>query len=67
MKHVPFNLERDFCGDRPGGGDAQHADCAPFSAVKSVKELIAFAKARPGQINFASPGVGSTAHLAMNC
>ncbi|MPZ42474.1 MAG: tripartite tricarboxylate transporter substrate binding protein [Betaproteobacteria bacterium] len=36
----------------------------PSLPVKSVKELIALAKARPGAINFASSGVGSTAHLA---
>ncbi len=36
----------------------------PSVAAKSVKELIALAKARPGSINFASAGSGSTAHLA---
>ena len=33
--------------------------------VKTVKELIAAARARPGQINFASAGSGSSSHLAM--
>ncbi|MDO8631425.1 MAG: tripartite tricarboxylate transporter substrate-binding protein, partial [Phycisphaerales bacterium] len=32
--------------------------------AKTVKELIAFAKARPGQLLYASPGVGSPQHLA---
>ena len=36
----------------------------PSLPVKSVKALIALAKARPGAVNFASAGVGSTAHLA---
>ena len=36
----------------------------PSTPAKTVKELIALAKARPGQITFASPGVGSTNHLA---
>lgn len=36
----------------------------PSVPAKSVKDLIAMAKARPGAINFASSGVGSTAHLA---
>ena len=33
--------------------------------VKSVKDLIAYAKARPGQINYASSGSGASSHLAM--
>lgn len=32
--------------------------------VRSVKELIALAKARPGELNYASFGIGSAAHLA---
>lgn len=36
----------------------------PSLPVKSVKELIAFAKAKPGQVGFAGSGSGSTPHLA---
>jgi len=36
----------------------------PSVPVKSVKELIALAKAKPGELNYASSGVGSTNHLA---
>ncbi len=35
----------------------------PSVPAKSVKELLALAKAKPGAINFASSGTGSTAHL----
>jgi tripartite-type tricarboxylate transporter receptor subunit TctC len=36
----------------------------PAMPVQTVPEFIAYAKARPGQINFASPGNGSVIHLA---
>jgi tripartite-type tricarboxylate transporter receptor subunit TctC len=36
----------------------------PSLPVKSVKELIAVAKARPGAVNFASAGAGTTTHMS---
>jgi tripartite-type tricarboxylate transporter receptor subunit TctC len=36
----------------------------PSLPVKNVKELIALAKARPGEISYASPGTGNSSHLA---
>ena len=36
----------------------------PSVPAKTIAELIAYAKANPGRINFGSPGVGSTGHLA---
>lgn len=35
----------------------------PSVPVNSVKELLAFAKSRPGQLNFASAGIGTNAHI----
>jgi tripartite-type tricarboxylate transporter receptor subunit TctC len=36
----------------------------PSLPVANIAELIAYAKANPGKINFGSPGIGSTGHLA---
>ncbi len=64
-KNLNYNLERDF---QPVGLVAS----APFILVvhpsvpvKSVKELVALARSRPGQLSFASTGNGSTPHLTM--
>jgi len=37
----------------------------PSMPVKSLNDLIALAKARPGQINFATGGIGSSPHMSM--
>ncbi len=36
----------------------------PGLPANSIKELVALAKARPGQLNYASPGVGTLGHLS---
>ena len=36
----------------------------PSLPVKSIREFVAFAKARPGQLTYASGGIGSSSHLA---
>ena len=37
----------------------------PSLPVKTAQEIIAYAKERPGQLNYGSPGVGTPHHLAM--
>ena len=62
---LPFDVVRDFA---PISLAAEINNCLavhPSLPVKTVKELIAFAKARPGQLNYASGGVGSAQHIPM--
>ena len=39
----------------------------PSLPANNVKELVALAKAKPGELNFASSGIGAAAHLTMGC
>jgi tripartite-type tricarboxylate transporter receptor subunit TctC len=43
---------------------ADVVDVTPSLPIKTIPELIAYAKANPGALNFASSGVGSTLHVA---
>jgi tripartite-type tricarboxylate transporter receptor subunit TctC len=62
---LPFNPEKDFTYI---GGMARFPLALvvnPNFPAKTVKEFIAYAKANPGKLNYASPGNGSPHHLAM--
>ena len=62
---LPYDVARDYA---PISLAAIIRNCLvvhPSLPVKSVKELIALAKARPGQLNYASGGVGSAQHVPM--
>jgi tripartite-type tricarboxylate transporter receptor subunit TctC len=65
MKSVPYNLERDFAAISLTAVMPNVLTVHPSLPVRSVKELVALAKPRPGELQYASPGFGSTAHLAM--
>ena len=61
---LPYDTERDFSSILLIGAAPHIIVAHPSLPVKTLKELIALAKARPGQINFASFGTGSTSHLS---
>ena len=61
---LPYDPVRDFAPIIFVASTAYVLSTHPSLPVKSVKELIAFAKARPGQLNYASAGNGSTHHLS---
>jgi tripartite-type tricarboxylate transporter receptor subunit TctC len=60
---LPYDTVRDFAGITPLASLPNVLVIAPSKGIRSVKELIAAAKARPGSINYASAGAGSATHL----
>ena len=61
---LPYDIVADFAPVSLAAKGAYLFAVHPSLPVKSVKELIAFARARPGQLNFASSGIGAPPHLA---
>ena len=59
-----YDLVRDFAPVTMLGLTANIVVVHPSVPAKSLKELIALAKARPGELNYASSGSGSSSHLA---
>ena len=65
FQKLPFDVEKDFAPVSLLVG-APYVLSAHLSVpVKSVKELVALAKARPGVLNYASGGDGTNLHVAM--
>jgi tripartite-type tricarboxylate transporter receptor subunit TctC len=63
LEKVPYNPVRDFAAASLLASSYHILVVHPSVAARSVKELIALAKARPGDINYASSGSGATLHL----
>ncbi len=61
---LPYDPTKDIIPISRVGSSQLVLVVHPSVAAKSVKELVALAKTKPGTINFASAGSGSTAHLA---
>jgi tripartite-type tricarboxylate transporter receptor subunit TctC len=61
---IPFNVERDFEPVTLAGAAPNLLAVHPSLPVRNVKELIAFAQARPGQVTIAAAGRGTPSHLA---
>jgi len=62
---LPYDVLRDFAPITNIALTPQTLVANPSFAAKSVKELVALVKVKPGQINYASLGSGSTSHLTM--
>jgi len=64
-KQLPYDTLKDFTGIGLLAAQTGLLVVHPSLPVKNVKELIAFAKARPDQILYATSGSGSFSHLAI--
>lgn len=60
---LPFDPLKDFVPITPISATPNVLVIAPSKNIKSVQELLSYARANPGQLNFASAGQGSATHL----
>jgi len=65
MKNVPYDPIRNFTPVIECGIGVMALVVHPSVPVKSTKEFVDYVKARPGKIDYASPGYGTPHHLAM--
>src|SRR5262245_12069290 len=65
QKSVPFDVQRDFVVMGMLGIAPYLLVVNTSLPVRTVKELVALAKERPGKLNYASTGIGGGLHLTM--
>jgi tripartite-type tricarboxylate transporter receptor subunit TctC len=65
FKTMPYDAIKDFAPVMPLALGSLAFVTHPSLPAKSVREFVSLAKARPGEINYASPGNGTPHHLAM--
>mgnify|MGYP001604355542 CR=1 FL=1 len=64
-KKLPYDNLRDFVGVIQLSSFSNILVVHPTLPAKTLNELITLAKSKPGQLNYASPGNGSSPHLGM--
>ena len=64
-KKPPYDTLRDFTPITLSASLPNVLTVHPSLPVKSVKELVALARARPGQLNYSSAGAGTSPHMSM--
>ena len=64
-KNLPYDVLRDLTPVTQMVSVANVLVVHPSQAMKTLDDYIAAAKAKPGQVNYSSAGVGSNLHLAM--
>jgi tripartite-type tricarboxylate transporter receptor subunit TctC len=60
---LPFDTLADFAGVTPISSTPNVLVMSPSKGIKTLQELLAAARAKPGSMNFASAGQGSATHL----
>jgi tripartite-type tricarboxylate transporter receptor subunit TctC len=65
VQKISYDPVKDFAPISIVGTNAFALGCNDKTPVRTLRELVAYARARPGQLNFGSPGVGSIGHLTM--
>jgi tripartite-type tricarboxylate transporter receptor subunit TctC len=63
-RKLPYDPLKDFVGITPVARLVNMLVVHPSMPVRTVKDLIALAKARPGEISYGSAGVGALQHLS---
>src|SRR3954465_15479198 len=64
MPRVPYDPLRDFAQISLVASSPAFVTVHPSVPVHSIKELIALAKSKPGQLNYSAAGVGTNPHIA---
>jgi tripartite-type tricarboxylate transporter receptor subunit TctC len=64
LTKLPYDAVRDFAPVTLVVNSIQLLSSHPSAGVNNVEELIALARAKPGQLNCGTPGAGSSNHLA---
>jgi tripartite-type tricarboxylate transporter receptor subunit TctC len=62
--HLPYDPVRDFVPVAMFGTQPNVLVASKQSGFKTIADLVAAAKAKPGTLTFASAGIGSTSHMA---
>jgi tripartite-type tricarboxylate transporter receptor subunit TctC len=65
FRTLPYDAVRDFTAVSHTVSFPQVVVVNPASAIRSIGDLVAAARAEPGKLNYGSSGAGSTAHLAV--
>ena len=64
QKNVPYDPQKDFVPITAAASSPNVLVVHPSLPTRSVKDLIALARARPGELNYAASPIGSAVHLA---